>query len=103
MRASEYVAQIQEMINEHGDLELWCGKDEEGNGWIRPYAPSLAYVHKDLVDNYELDGGELTTHREDIKEHWAEDYSDEEPDDNAPSAEQLDAYIAENYVMVFAS
>lgn len=59
MKVSEMIKNLQEFIVEHGDLECWYARDDEGNGHQRVYYdPSLYYVDSD---------GEVYTNEEDLE------------------------------------
>lgn len=48
MKVSEMIKNLQDFINENGDLECWCAKDDEGNGYQKIYyTPSMYYVDSD--------------------------------------------------------
>ena len=45
MKISEMIKNLQEFMNEHGDIDCWYARDDEGNGFQRvSYDPSLFYV-----------------------------------------------------------
>lgn len=45
MKVSEMIANLQEFMKEHGDLDCWYVKDDEGNGYGEVYyAPTLYYT-----------------------------------------------------------
>ena len=47
MKISEMIKNLQEFMNEHGDLDCWYAADDEGNGF-QPvsYDPSVWYANK---------------------------------------------------------
>ena len=48
MKISEMIKNLQEFMAEHGDLECWYARDDEGNGYQRVYFnPSFKYVDLD--------------------------------------------------------
>lgn len=48
MKVSEMIKNLQEFMEEHGDLECWYATDDEGNGYHRVYCePSAYYVDSD--------------------------------------------------------
>lgn len=48
MNISEMIKNLQEFMEEHGDLECWYAEDDEGNGYKEIYYdPSLYYVTED--------------------------------------------------------
>ncbi len=113
MLASEYIAQLQELIDTYGDRDLWTGSDDEGNSFVQPYAPQIGYVDNRYVDQHVLDSDEITTNEEDISERWRDDLEDgeydalaaEREDEEAilPDKDQLKKYIDTNYKLVFVS
>lgn len=47
MKISEMIKNLQEFMEEHGDLNCWYAKDDEGNGYQEVYySPSLCYVNE---------------------------------------------------------
>jgi len=51
MKVSEMIKNLQEFMEEHGDLECWYAIDDEGNGYHKiNYEPSLYYI-ADCLDN----------------------------------------------------
>lgn len=47
MKISEMIANLQNFMNEHGDLDCWYAKDDEGNGFHPvSYNPSLFYTNE---------------------------------------------------------
>ena len=49
MKLTKYIEKLQELLNEHGDLELIYSSDDEGNNYSKVhYAPSLVnYIASD--------------------------------------------------------
>ncbi len=48
MKISEMIKNLQEFMAEHGDLDCWYARDDEGNGYQQiHYNPSLYYVDED--------------------------------------------------------
>lgn len=48
MKISEMIKNLEEFKAEHGDLDCWYAKDDEGNGYQRVYYdPTLYYVDED--------------------------------------------------------
>ena len=48
MKISEMIKNLHEFMNEHGDLECWYAKDDEGNGYYPiHWKPSKYYVNED--------------------------------------------------------
>ena len=70
MKVSEMIKNLQEFMNENGDIDCYYAVDDEGNGYNKVYyAPTLMYA-----DGY----GECYS-VESIDQDWAEGYlSDEE-------------------------
>lgn len=47
MKISEMIKNLQEFMAEHGDLDCWYARDDEGNGYQQVYfAPSRYYVNE---------------------------------------------------------
>ena len=47
MKISEMIKNLQEFKAEHGDLDCWYAKDDEGNGYQEVfYDPSFYYVNE---------------------------------------------------------
>lgn len=45
MKISEMIKNLEEFKAEHGDLDCWYAKDDEGNGYQRVYYdPSFRYI-----------------------------------------------------------
>lgn len=61
MKISEMIKNLQEFMVEHGDLECWYARDDEGNGYQEVcYEPSLYYVNEDgevwqNIEDFNLD------------------------------------------------
>ena len=62
MKLTKYIEQLQELLREHGDLELIYSKDDEGNGYEKVhYDPSVAnyissdreVIHDDDIDEWD--------------------------------------------------
>ena len=52
MKISEMIKNLQEFMNEHGDLKCWYAIDDEGNAYHPVfYKPSTMYIDK---RNYEI-------------------------------------------------
>ena len=48
MKISEMIKNLQKFMEEHGDLECWYAKDDEGNGYQEIYfKPSFMYANED--------------------------------------------------------
>ena len=48
MKISEKIKELQEFMDQHGDLECWYSEDDEGNAYHKVYYdPSLYYVDED--------------------------------------------------------
>lgn len=48
MKVSGMIKNLQEFMSEHGDLDCWYAKDDEGNGYQAIYyEPSMYYVDSD--------------------------------------------------------
>lgn len=48
MKISEMIKNLTEFMTEHGDLDCWYAKDDEGNGHQAIYyEPSMYYVDED--------------------------------------------------------
>ena len=48
MKISEMIENLQKFMEEHGDLECWYTKDDEGNGYQAIYfKPSFMYANED--------------------------------------------------------
>ena len=55
MKISEMIKNLQEFMEENGDVECWYAEDDEGNGYKRVYYdPSLYYVNQ-YGDVYQQD------------------------------------------------
>ena len=53
MKISEMIKNLQEFMNEHGDLDCWYAVDDEGNDFKKVhYDPSLRYTAEWLDDIY---------------------------------------------------
>ena len=53
MNISEMIKNLQEFMEEHGDLECWYAIDDEGNDFKRVcYDPSLRYTAEWFDDTY---------------------------------------------------
>ena len=47
MKISEMIKNLQEFMEEHGDLDCWYATDDEGNGYqMVSYDPTLMYVNE---------------------------------------------------------
>lgn len=47
MRISEMIKNLEEFMKEHGDIDCWYARDDEGNGYQEIYySPTLMYVNK---------------------------------------------------------
>lgn len=47
MKISEMIKNLQEFMAEHGDIDCWYAKDDEGNGYQEIYySPTLMYANK---------------------------------------------------------
>lgn len=47
MKISEMIKNLQEFMEENGDLECWYARDDEGNGYQKVYYdPSMYYVNE---------------------------------------------------------
>lgn len=47
MKISEMIKNLQEVIEEHGDIEVWYAVDDEGNAYHPIYfKPSVYYVNQ---------------------------------------------------------
>ncbi len=113
MLASEYITELQELIDTYGDRELWIGADDEGNTYVQPYSPGIGYVDNRYAEQHVLESGEITTVEDDIADMWREDLTDEEvaeiEDEGtkiehvSPTKEQLKEYIDTNYKLVYVS
>lgn len=68
MKISEMIKNLEEFKAEHGDLDCWYAKDDEGNGYQEVYFdPSLRYVDEDdevydeeRLEEYEIDTEDVT-------------------------------------------
>ena len=64
MKVSEMIKNLTEFMTEHGDLDCWYAKDDEGNGYQSIYyEPSMYYVDEDgdvLHDEEDLAYYDLT-------------------------------------------
>jgi hypothetical protein len=48
MKISEMIKNLEEFKAEHGDLDCWYARDDEGNGYQEVYySPSLMYADED--------------------------------------------------------
>ena len=57
MKLTEYIKKLQELLNEHGDLELIYAKDDEGNDYRKlHYDPGVVnYIESDYCIIHEDD------------------------------------------------
>ena len=56
MKISKMIKNLQKFMEEHGDLDCWYAKDDEGNGYQEIYyEPSFMYVDED-GDVYNAEG-----------------------------------------------
>lgn len=47
MKISEMIKNLEEFKAEHGDIDCWYARDDEGNGYQEvSYDPTLMYVNK---------------------------------------------------------
>lgn len=54
MKISEMIKNLQEVMTEHGDLDCWYARDDEGNGYQEVYYDaSFRYVDEDGVVYYD--------------------------------------------------
>lgn len=71
MKVSEMIVNLQEFMKEHGDLDCWYVKDDEGNGYGEVYyAPTLYYTNEsndhemydslERAEEWDVDIDELT-------------------------------------------
>lgn len=69
MKISAMINNLQEFMEEHGDIDCWYARDDEGNGYQKVYYdPGLYYVNKygdvftqeDWDEADEYDRAELT-------------------------------------------
>ncbi len=67
MKLKEYLDKLQELYNEHGDLELIYSSDDEGNNYNR-----VSYLHG-IVNFNEID--KEVIHNDDIEEYSEDEYS----------------------------
>lgn len=45
MKISEMIKNLQEFMKEHGDIDCWYARDDEGNGYQKVYyKPTLMYI-----------------------------------------------------------
>lgn len=66
MKLTKYIEKLQELLEEHGDLELIYSSDDEGNNYNKVnYEPSLA--------NYIASDREVI-HDDDLEEWYESDY-----------------------------
>lgn len=66
MTISEMIKNLEDVMEEHGDIEVWYAEDDEGNNYYPVYwSPSVYYVNK----------YDEVFHEEDLE--------DEDPDDIA--------------------
>lgn len=69
MKISEMIKNLQQFMEEHGDLECWYAKDDEGNGYQEIYyKPSLYYVDEDGEVHQSLE--EFGIDEEDVEDYW---------------------------------
>ena len=65
MKVSEMIKNLQEFMAEHGNLDCWYAKDDEGNGYQKVhYDPSFRYVdeyNEVYNDEEDLECCDLTT------------------------------------------
>ena len=58
MRLTEYIAQLQRIKDEYGDLELIYAKDDEGNGYNKVnYLPTRVYYNesdREIINDYNI-------------------------------------------------
>ena len=68
MKISEMIKNLQEFMNENGDLNCYYAVDDEGNGYGKiHYAPSKYYVSEDGEIMLREDLEEYELHIEDVK------------------------------------
>ncbi len=67
MKLKEYLDKLQELYNEHGDLELIYSSDDEGNNYNR-----VSYL-QGIVNFNEID--KEVIHNDDIEEYSEDEYS----------------------------
>ena len=63
MKISEMIKNLQKFMEEHGDLECWYARDDEGNGYQAIYfKPSFMYANEDgeMYREEDLEEYELT-------------------------------------------
>lgn len=69
MKISEMIKNLQEVMIEHGDIDCWYARDDEGNGYQEVYYdPSFRYVDEYGVvyhDEEDLEACEVCV--EDVK------------------------------------
>lgn len=47
MTISEMIKNLEDVMEEHGDIEVWYAEDDEGNNYYPVYwSPSVYYVNK---------------------------------------------------------
>ena len=65
MKISEMIKNLQEFMEEHGDIECWYTTDDEGNEYHKIYYyPSLYYLNSDnevypSLEDLEIDEEEM--------------------------------------------
>ena len=68
MKISEMIKNLEEFKAEHGDLDCWYAKDDEGNGYQEVhFDPSFRYVDDEgemydaeRLEEYEMDTEDVT-------------------------------------------
>lgn len=65
MKVSEMIKNLQEFMEEYGDIECWYAKDDEGNGYQEVnFEPSLGFV-----DTYDDGISEVYSNVEELEEY----------------------------------
>jgi hypothetical protein len=56
MKLKEYIKELEELLDEHGDLDLYAASDDEGNSYNKVgFSPGIRYLPPDEVGSYRLD------------------------------------------------
>ena len=100
-KASEIIQSLQDLVAKYGDLDVWVSIDDEGNGYNQLWMPEIGYIDKYEADNYRQD--DILIDIDDLKERCMEDLEetdDDYEDGREPTEQELEEYLAENYVRV---
>lgn len=99
MMASEFVRELQALIDQHGDRTLIFSADDEGNSYNQAYSPYAGAVDKDEEHSWKIDSA---AQEEDLRGEYEEDLEEygDYPDEVPPTFEE---WVALNYARVFVA